>query len=176
MGDSPNVQQGESEEKTCTVYYISDSSDDEYGFNHSNSIRENTDSDSDSDAEKFTLDDFYNKWQSQPCTSMEICEYENDEKRVGLRPGSPEETGSKSSDDGDYDDYWKHVRKSQDRESDDFHIYVPREEQKRTREKMKSPNQGEDKIVEAFIGMIRKRNTDNKKKDSKSDGTTLEGK
>ena len=137
MGDSPNVQQGESEEKTCEVYYFSDSSDDgEYGFDHDNSydksIWENTVESSDSDGdekEKFTLNDFYSKWQSQPCTSMEICEYEDDEKRVGIRPKSP------------------------NRDHDRERTFTP----------------GEDKIVEAFIGMIRKRNTHNKKEETDSE-------
>ena len=41
---------------------------------------------------------------------------------------------SKSSDDGDYDDYWKHVRKSKERGCDDLHKYEPKEEQKKVTE------------------------------------------
>ena len=153
MDDSPNVQQGVSEEKTCKdIYYCSESSDEEEeGHNdyHDNSIWENSvkfsdsDDSTDNERDEFTLDDFCNKWQRQPCTSMEICEYEDDERRVGLRSGplnkqeplfQSEETDSKSSDDGDYDDYWKHVRKSKDWRCDDYWKYEPKEKQKKVTE------------------------------------------
>ena len=93
MSDSRNDQQGESEEKNCITYYISDPSDDEE-YELENIVES-------SDSEKVYIVDFYSKWQSQPRTSMEICEYEDDYKRVGLRSESPqsEVTDSESSDD-----------------------------------------------------------------------------
>ena len=75
-----------------------------------------SDESDDNEREEFTLDDFCNKWQSQPCTSMEICEYEDDERRVGLRSEplnkqepsfQSEDTDSKSSEDDNNDTYWR---------------------------------------------------------------------
>ena len=134
MDDSPNVQQVVSdirtqedentEVKTCKdIYYCSESSDEE-GHNdyHDKSIWENSvkfsdsDDSTDNERDEFTLDDFCNKWQRQPCTSMEMCEYEDDERRVGLRsePLNKQEplfqskdTDSKSSDDNNNDAYWR---------------------------------------------------------------------
>ena len=97
---------------------------------------DDSDDSTDNERDEFTLHDFYNKWQTQPCTSLEICEFEDDERRVGLRSGplnkqellfQPEETESKSSDDGDCDDYWKYVRKSRKWGCDDYWKYEPKE-------------------------------------------------
>ena len=139
MGDSPNDQ-----EETCITYYISDSSDDE-GYEWE-TITECYDSDS--NAEKFTLDDFYNKWQSQPCTSMDMCEYEDDEKRVGLRSESSddetptvdmikrkvEEFNKKKKEEQDKQEFNKKKKEEQEPKTnskssdavDEFQIYMPR--------------------------------------------------
>ena len=129
MNDSPNDQKAQNTEEVLNneedVYYFGESSDDgEYGFDHDDyydkSIWENSvkfsdsDDSTDNERDEFTLDDFCNKWQRQPCTSMEICEYEDDERRVGLRsePLNKQEPSfqsedSKSSDDNNNDTLWK---------------------------------------------------------------------
>ena len=129
MDDSPNVQQGVSEEKTCKdIYYCSESSDEEEEFTPEEYCSESSDEEEEFTPKEFTPEEedkiveaFIGMVRKRVNTHNEKELKEKAEKRS-------EETDSKSSDDGGY---WKHVRKCKEQRCDDFHKYEAKEEQKK---------------------------------------------